>query len=90
MHITVLCITYIRRFSEKLHTHAASCSISITLTHIKKCASGVIYVRVGVGGIPVLVVNHGMKLSPATYGYILKITVIPKLVIQKLVIQKLP
>ena len=34
---------------------------------------------VGVGGIPVLVVNHGMKSSPVTYRYILKITVIPKL-----------
>ena len=35
--------------------------------------------EVGVGGIPVLVVNHGMRSSPVTYRYILKITVIPKL-----------
>ena len=31
------------------------------------------------GGIPVLVVNHGMKSSLVTYRYILKITVMPKL-----------
>ena len=36
-------------------------------------------ISIGVDGIPVLVVNHGMKSSLVTFGYILEITMIPKL-----------